>query len=155
MLHLKKGPNHPGPILSTLPIYFVHIFLLNNYSLWAAIYIRPCFFIFATPFRDSHSRLPFATPIRDPRFTTPIATPYSRLMFATTLATHISDSRSRLHSRLPFATPNRAPNRDSLFFVANRILSKVQKSFLSCTHVNCCQNHILYINLQIFLNILS
>ena len=35
----------------------------------------------------------------------------------------------------------------------NRILSKVQKSFLSCTHVNSCQNHILYINLQILLNI--
>ena len=37
----------------------------------------------------------------------------------------------------------------------NRILSKVQKSFLSCTHVNSCQNHILYINLHILLNILS
>ena len=35
----------------------------------------------------------------------------------------------------------------------NRILSKVQKSFLSCTHVNSCQNHILYINLHILLNI--
>ena len=36
---------------------------------------------------------------------------------------------------------------------SNRILSKVQKSFCSCTHVNSCQNHILYINLHILLNI--
>ena len=47
-LRLKKGPNHPGPILYTLPIYFVHIFLLNNYSLRDPIYIRPRFFIFTT-----------------------------------------------------------------------------------------------------------
>ena len=38
---------------------------------------------------------------------------------------------------------------------SNRILSKVQKSFWSCTHVNSCQNNILYINLHILLNILS
>ena len=37
----------------------------------------------------------------------------------------------------------------------NRILYKVQKSFCSCTHVNSCQNYILYINLHILLNILS
>ena len=37
----------------------------------------------------------------------------------------------------------------------NRILSKVQKSFWSCTYVNSCQNNILYINLHILLNILS
>ena len=37
----------------------------------------------------------------------------------------------------------------------NRILSKVQKSFWSCTHVNSCQKYILYINLHILLNILS
>ena len=37
----------------------------------------------------------------------------------------------------------------------NRILSKVQKSFWSCTHVNSCQNYTLYINLHISLNILS
>ena len=36
----------------------------------------------------------------------------------------------------------------------NRILSKVQKSFWSCTHVNSCQNYIPYINLHILLNIL-
>ena len=36
----------------------------------------------------------------------------------------------------------------------NRILSKVQKSFWSCTHVNSCQNYKLYINLHILLNIL-
>ena len=38
---------------------------------------------------------------------------------------------------------------DNYFPVANRILSKVQKSFWSCTHVNSCQNNILYINLHI------
>ena len=38
---------------------------------------------------------------------------------------------------------------------SNRILSKVQKSFWSCTHVNSCQNYILYINLHIVLNMLS
>ena len=37
----------------------------------------------------------------------------------------------------------------------NRILSKVQKSFWSCTHVNSCQKYTLYINLHILLNILS
>ena len=37
----------------------------------------------------------------------------------------------------------------------NRILSKVQKSFWSCTHVNSCQNYTLYTNLYILLNILS
>ena len=40
-----------------------------------------------------------------------------------------------------------------LFF--NRILSKVQKSFCSCTHVKSCQKYTLYINLHILLNILS
>ena len=37
----------------------------------------------------------------------------------------------------------------------NRILSKVQKSFWSCTHVNSCQKYTLYINLHILLNISS
>ena len=32
---------------------------------------------------------------------------------------------------------------------------KFKKSFWSCTHVNSCQNHILYTNLHILLNILS
>ena len=35
----------------------------------------------------------------------------------------------------------------------NRILSKVQKSFWSCTHVNSCQKYKLYVNLHILLNI--
>ena len=39
--------------------------------------------------------------------------------------------------------------------IGNRILSKVQNSFWSCTHVNSCQNYILHINLHILLNILS
>ena len=37
--------------------------------------------------------------------------------------------------------------------MTNRILSKVQKSFWSCTHVNSCQKYALYINLHILLNI--
>ena len=37
----------------------------------------------------------------------------------------------------------------------NRILSKVQKSFWSCTHVNSFQKYALYVNLHILLNILS
>ena len=37
---------------------------------------------------------------------------------------------------------------------SNRILSKVQKSFWSCTHVNSCHNYTLYINLHILLIIL-
>ena len=31
---------------------------------------------------------------------------------------------------------------------SNRILSKVQKSFWSCTHVNSCQKYALYVKLQ-------
>ena len=38
---------------------------------------------------------------------------------------------------------------------SNRILSKVQKSFGSCTHVNSFQKYALYVNLHILLNILS
>ena len=38
---------------------------------------------------------------------------------------------------------------------SNRILSKVQKSFWSCTHVNSFQKYTGYINLHILLNILS
>ena len=38
---------------------------------------------------------------------------------------------------------------------SNRILSKVQKTFGSCTHMNSCQKYILYINLHILLIILS
>ena len=37
--------------------------------------------------------------------------------------------------------------------LSNRILSKVQKSFWSCTHVNSCQTYTLYVNLHILLNI--
>ena len=37
----------------------------------------------------------------------------------------------------------------------DRILSKVQKSFWYCTHVNSFQNYALYVNLHILLNILS
>ena len=37
--------------------------------------------------------------------------------------------------------------------LGNRILSKVQKSFCSCTHVNSCRKYALYINLHILLNI--
>ena len=37
--------------------------------------------------------------------------------------------------------------------IANRILSKVPKSFWSCTHVNSFQKYALYVNLHILLNI--
>ena len=37
---------------------------------------------------------------------------------------------------------------------SNRILSKVQKSFWSCTQVNSCKNYALYVNIHILLNIL-
>ena len=36
---------------------------------------------------------------------------------------------------------------------SNRILSKVQKSFWSCTHVNSIQKYALDVNLHIVLNI--
>ena len=42
---------------------------------------------------------------------------------------------------------------DKLLSGANRILSKVQKSFWSCTHVNIYQKYALYVNLHIVLNI--
>ena len=35
----------------------------------------------------------------------------------------------------------------------NRILSKVQKFFWSCTHVNSCQKYTLYVNLHLLLNV--
>ena len=98
--------------------YFRTIFLLNNYSLRDPLYIRPDnFFIFATPFRNSHSRPTFATHIRDshlrPTFATHIRDSFfathirdytrdstSRLSFATTLATLVRGSRSRSQPRL-------------------------------------------------------
>ena len=51
--------------------------------------------------------------------------------------------------------PNTFPMIKHLKSRNNRILSKVQKSFWSCTHVNSCQKYTLYINLHILLNILS
>ena len=127
MLRLKEGPNQPGPIFSTLYIYFVQFLLLINYSLWDRIYIRPRIFLFSRPpFRDSYSRLMFRDSTRDSHsrlaFHDSTRDPLSRLTFATPLATPISDSRSRLHSRLTFATPDHAPNRDSLFFVTTSIV---------------------------------
>ena len=127
MLCLKEGPNQLGPIFSTLYICFVQFFLLINYSLRDPYYIRPQFFIFATPFRDSHSRphsathiqdsysrptftthihdSHFTTHIRDSHFATHIRDPHSRPMFY--------DSTSDSLSRLPFATPLATPISDS------------------------------------------
>ena len=70
MLRLKKGPNQPGLIFSTLPIYFVHYFLINlSLPLGYPLHMPPIFLfsqlIFATPFHDSHSQLTLATPVRD------------------------------------------------------------------------------------------
>ena len=121
MLCLKKGPNQPGPILSTLSIYFVHIFLLNNNSLRDPICIRPRIFLFsrphfATAIRNPHSRptftthvsrLTFATHIRDSASRPTFATPFLRLPFATPLATRVRDSPRDSprdsRSRLPIA----------------------------------------------------
>ena len=52
--------------------------------------------------------------------------------------------------------PQGTPLTQSYIFmtqVINRILSKVQNPFCSCTHVNSCQKYALYINLHILLNI--
>ena len=115
-LRLKKGPNLPGPIFPTLPIFV--LFFLNNYSLRDPLYICPDIFLFsrphfATPIRDPHSRPTFATHIRDshsrPTFATPFRDPISRLPFAT----HFRDSRSQLHSRLHFTTRVHDHTRDS------------------------------------------
>ena len=96
MLRLKKGPSQPGPILSTLSIHFIHIFLLNNFSLRDPIYIRPRFFYFHDPIL----RLLSATHLRDP---------HSRPTFAT----HVRDSTRDSHLRPTFATPLTTPVRDS------------------------------------------
>ena len=114
----RKDPTYWG-LYFLHYIFFVLFFYLYNYSLRDPPLHMPRFFIFATPFRDSHSRPTFATPFRDshsrPTFATHIRDSFLRLTFATTLATPLHDSRSRPHSRLSFATPDRAPNRDSLF----------------------------------------
>ena len=117
---MKKGPNLPGPIFPTLPI-FRTIFFISIITLFGILlYIRPDFFRdphsqphFATHIRDPISRLTFATPFHDshsrPHFATHIRDPHSRLTFAT----HFRDSRSRLHSRLHFTTRVRDHTRDS------------------------------------------
>ena len=56
-----------GAYISYTTYFFVLFFYLNNYSLRdPPLHTPPEFFIFATPFRDSHSRPHFATHIRDP-----------------------------------------------------------------------------------------
>ena len=110
---LKKGLNQPGPILSTLSIYFVHNFLLNNYSLQGLIYIRPIFY-----FCDPILRLPFATHILRPHFATHIRDSHSRLTFHDSnrdsiFATHIRDYPSDSNSRIAFATTLATPICDS------------------------------------------
>ena len=52
----------------------------------------------------------------------------------------------------PYGDPSGGPE-EILSSEGNRIISKVQKSFCSCTHVNSCQKYALYINLHIVLNI--
>ena len=97
-LCLKEGPNQPGPIFSTLFIYFVQFFSLINYSLRDPLYIRPRIFLFSRP----HFATPLATPIRNSS---------SRLHSQLPFATHVRDSCSRL----TFATPECTPSCDSLF----------------------------------------
>ena len=52
----------------------------------------------------------------------------------------------------PYGDPSGDPE-EILSSEGTRIISKVQKSFCSCTHVNSCQKYALYINLHILLNI--
>ena len=89
MLRSKEGPNQLGPIFPTLYIYFVQFFYLIKYSLRDPHYICPRFFIFATPFCDSHSRphyaTPLVTPIRDSRSRLPIAPPTATHYFLSQL----------------------------------------------------------------------
>ena len=114
-ISLKKGPNLPGPIFPTLPI-FRTIFYLNNYSLRDPHLHTPRFFIFATHICDSISRLTFATPFRDSHSRPPICDSHSRPTFATPVRDHTRDSRSRLPIALPTATRHflsRLPSCDS------------------------------------------
>ena len=80
-------------IFYSIYIYFVHIFLLINYSLRDPPYIHPRIFLFwrphcATPIRDLISRLPFTTHVLRPTFATHVL----RLTFVI----HFRDSHSRL-----------------------------------------------------------
>ena len=93
MLRLKEGPNQPGPIFSTLYIYFVQFFYQLITPFGIAFTYAPKFFYF----RDPISRLTFATHIRDSCFATPLATHIRDSRFTTPLATHFRDSRLRLH----------------------------------------------------------
>ena len=43
----------------------------------------------------------------------------------------------------------------AILVINNRILSKVQKSFWSCTHMNSFQKYALYVNLHILLNLIQ
>ena len=104
---IEERTQPTGAYISYTTYFFVH-FLLNNYSLWDPIYIRPDYFIFATHIRDSLSRLPFATPFATP-IRDPISRPHSRPPFATHfrdsfLATHFHDYTRDSPSRLAFAT---------------------------------------------------
>ena len=87
-----------------------YIFILYNFFYYLntpfgiPITYAPNFFIFATPFRNSHSRPHFVTHICDPHsrptFRDSTSNSHSRFMFATPLATHIHDSRSCHQLRL-------------------------------------------------------
>ena len=71
----------------------------------------------------------------------------------------LDDNKRKLEKLIEETTPQkqkmpRFVNMAHLGIVHNRILSKVQKSFCSCTHVNSVPKYILYVNLHILLNIL-
>ena len=111
MLCLKKGPNQPGPIFSTLYIFSYTFLILIFTPFRIPITYAPDFLYFCDPI----SRLPFATHIRNPSFVTPIRDPHLRpKLFRLTFATPIHDPHSRptfrdptrdSHLRLTFATP--------------------------------------------------
>ena len=101
---IEERTQPTGAYISYTIYFFVQFFHLTNYSLRDPIYICPRFFLFATPFCDSHSRPTFATPFCDSHL---------RLTFATRVCDH-TDSRSRLLIAPPTATRS--------FFVATSVV---------------------------------
>ena len=87
---MKKGPNQPGLIFSTLHISFVQFSYLIYYSFWDTHYIRPQFFIFVTHLRDPILQLPLATPIRD----SSLRPPFTTCCFATPSCDPTTDRRT-------------------------------------------------------------
>ena len=99
-LRLKEGPNQPGPIFSTIYIFFSYNIFINSLLPSGSPLHTPLIFYF----RDSHLRPPFATHIRDhvsrPRFATHFHDSLSRLPLATRVRDSTRNSQSRHQLRL-------------------------------------------------------